>query len=168
MKKNIKITEQDIQNIVNDYWFIVEPIWDKGNIYRTYSIYENSIAKFSIHQKYLHATEWLISEVSNGGFDQLFYNSTGIVWKYAYKGFIEMNCYKTIEILDKVLTLYGKQPSEDREERWNEIENNPNWERCIDKLNSDFYSLEEYEEKAIEYIKSNAKDFMFEGEINID
>ncbi len=165
--KYVNITEKDIKNMADDYWFVVDPMWEKGDIYQTYDIYEKSLSEFTSFQKYLHAVVWLVAEVNNGGFDQLFFNSTGIVWNNACKGFEVMGIYEVVDILKKVEILYGKSPSFVRQERWNEMEHNTKWHQEIDELDSEFYALEDFDSKIVEYIKGNASQFLFEGEIEV-
>lgn len=124
MKKQIKITEIDIENITNDYWFVIESMWEKINTYKTYRFYEVTSSKFTLHQQYLHAIDWVNKEVRNGGFTQLFLNSTGLVWENACKGFNDMKFTEIVKILEKVEKLYGTNPSKNLDDREIEIENN--------------------------------------------
>jgi len=50
-------------------------------------------------QRYIFTIEWYIAEVNNGGHDQFYFNSTGIVWKNALKGFEEIKHTKAHNIL---------------------------------------------------------------------
>ena len=57
---------------------------------------------------------WYIAEVNNGGHDQFYFNSTGIVWKDALAGFGELGIDEAVEIIQEQLDAYqpnfGKGP----------------------------------------------------------
>lgn len=170
MKKHFKITETDIKNINDDYFFIIAPMWEKGNIYDSYDVLNKSLMDFSLSQKYFYAIEWLIAEVFNGGFYQFFDNSTGIVWEDARKGFEMMKFDKMLAIMDNVQKIYGKQPSKVREERWKEIEkfHDDEMAEALDGLDGDFYEIEdELYQNIVGYIKMHPADFIFDGEIDV-
>ncbi len=172
VKKYIKIEKKDLKSIKDDdYFLVIEPIWFSVNIYGNYKEYEESLKKFTLKQRYLHAIEWLIAEVDNGGFYQFFDNSTGIVWEDAYRGIKEIKCEKMLEVLDRVLELYGKSPSKIREERWDELEKfyDGEFSDKLDNLSSEFHKISEslIYEYMLKFIKDNASDFIFEGEVDI-
>jgi hypothetical protein len=69
-----------------DYWLLIEPIWDSIKIdgvelfLRTYRAVTPGLAL-------LYAAHFCQSEVCNGGFEQLFLNSTGVLAPEAVAGF---------------------------------------------------------------------------------
>lgn len=161
--KHITINRETIENLKDYFWKIVEPIFWTGNIYGTYAEYEKSLENFSTEQRYLFAMNWLDSEVNNGGFPQFFENSTGIVWEDAYKGYQAAGATEMVNLMDRLLAVYGKNPSFDREERWNEID-----EETMDKIDefsSEYYKLEEFYEQIVLWIKANPEKFYFEGDV---
>ncbi len=170
-KKYIKITEQDIDSIKGqNYYFVVEPLWSMANTEGTYLQYQQSIATFTLPQRCLYAVECLIAEVNNGGFEQLFFNSAGLVWQDAYAGFSKMGCVDMVKIMDEVVELYGKQPSLNRLERQSEIEKFANGEAAkqLNELDRTFYKLgADFYDNIVRYIKEHAKSFTFEGEIEV-
>lgn len=84
VQKHIVITKEMIENLNEDNYFdVIEPLWFSVDIYDSYEIYERTLQPFSREQRYVFAAEWLIAEVGNGGFEQFFDNSTGIVLKDA-------------------------------------------------------------------------------------
>src|SRR5689334_19584479 len=66
---------------------IIEPVWWTAHIYGTLAIYEASLKSFSHSQRIIFALQWYQAEVDNGGHDQFYFNSTGIVWPDALAGF---------------------------------------------------------------------------------
>lgn len=71
----------------DDTFAVIEPVWWKANIYDGPDAYEASLAPFTRYQRLLFAILWYQAEVNNGGHDQFYFNSTGIVWRDALAGF---------------------------------------------------------------------------------
>ncbi len=93
----------------------------------------------------LHAVVWMSSEVANGGYDQFFHNSTGVVAPEALDGLRLFGAQQDYDELAKVMAAFpGGGPSRDQEmrlkqkaERWgaNLIESefpSPKWPRSRD------------------------------------
>jgi len=105
------------------------------------------------------------SEVENGGHDQFFYNSTGIVWELALEGLRAMNCSHFVEILEQAAQRIGGHPSLDREQRWLEMDRH---NADFGDLDREFYDYDRLlEEKTADYIRANRRDFYFDGMIDI-
>ena len=163
--KHFVINNETIENLTDDFYEVVKPIYWAGNIYGTYEEYEKSLERFSAEQRYLLAMHWLSLEVNNGGFPQFFGNSTGIVWEDAYKGYKVSGATEMIDLMDRLLATYGKNPSFDREERWNEID-----EETLDKIDEfsfEYWKLEKFYEQIIRWIKANPEKFYFDGEVEV-
>lgn len=56
-------------------------------------------------------------EANNGGHDQVYFNSTGIVWKDALKGFEEIGHQQAYNILEQSAERIDGNPSLDRSKR---------------------------------------------------
>ncbi|WP_169784011.1 DMP19 family protein [Campylobacter curvus] len=169
VQKHIVITKKTIENLNEDNYFdVIEPLWFSVDIYDSYEIYERTLQPFSREQRYVFATEWLIAEVGNGGFEQFFDNSTGIVLKDALDGFRQLGCDDALSVIERVMECYGVFPSLDRKTRWAEMENisDEEWDK-IDALDSEFYELEIYP-KMLSYIKANADKFLFDGVVDTE
>jgi hypothetical protein len=106
-----------------------------------------------------------MSEVNNGGHDQFYDNSTGIVWKDAREGFIAIGAKEVAAIIDESSRRLGGAPSLDRGERQGQLERfNPQF----DDLDNKFFRLDKklnYERKLMEYIRANRKKFFFSGKV---
>jgi hypothetical protein len=147
----------------NDVQAIIEPVWFTGNIYGSYADYETSLAKFSRGQRLIFAMSWYAAEVNNGGHDQFYFNSTGIVWEDAQKGFIEIGVPQVANIITDSAKRMGGRPSFDRGERMRALEQR---KPKFDDLDHRFYNLNiDIDEKMLKYIRARPKDFVFEGEI---
>lgn len=144
---------------------IIEPVWWSVNIYDSLEQYNKDLARFSLPQRYVFAIQWYAAEVCNGGHDQFFYNSTGIVWKDALMGLKEIGAQKYVKILEAAVERMGGNPAFDREERWKQMDElQPDFE----DLDDDFYEDDNLAEIVMKYIKEHAQDFVFSGEVNVD
>lgn len=144
---------------------IIEPVWWSVNIYDGLESYEKSLKPFSKEQRYVIAIEWYLSEVNNGGHDQFYFNSTGIVWKDALEGLKEIGIDEAAVILEESIQRMGGDPSFSREVRQKQLEN---LEPDFEDLDTKFYDLEEkidIEKLMYKYILEHKSAFYFEGSI---
>lgn len=157
--KHVVIDDKVID--AGEYYAIIDPVWWTGEIHEGFKEYETSLSKFSKPQRLLFAIAWYEAEVNNGGHDQFFMNSTGIVWKDALEGFVAVGAVERANILKEAAKRMGGNPSLDRDERSDQMDKfSPDFE----DLDSKFYELkDEFEEKVNKYIKEHRKDFYFEG-----
>ncbi|MEP6847311.1 MAG: DMP19 family protein [Acidobacteriota bacterium] len=147
-----------------DSFTVIEPVWYSADIYDGEQAYENSLKKFSTEQRYLHAVIWHISEVDNGGHDQFYSNSTGIVWRDALAGYKALGLNEAAAILKKSADLMGGNPSLDRDERQKQLEEkHPDFE----ELDTQFFKIKQDDIEAAmkKYIKDHRKAFYFEGDV---
>jgi len=158
----------DVRVVINDSvidggdsYAVIDPVWWTANIYDGPEAYEQSLEPFSLPQRYVFAIHWYWAEVCNGGHDQFYFNSTGIVWEDALKGFEAIGLSEFSEILRKSADLLGGTVSKVRFER----------QKQLDRLKPDFSGLDEklfdmddsLDAALIDYIKKNRKDFYFDG-----
>ena len=146
-------------------WDIIDPVYWTGNIYDGPDEYEASLQPFTESQRLVLAAIWYISEVNNGGHDQFFYNSTGIVWADAVRAFSEIELPQFSEIAVESARRLGGDPSRDRSARLSQLEASA---ADFEDLDSRFYELQEQvniDDALIKYIKSNRGDFYFDGTV---
>jgi hypothetical protein len=145
------------QDIIAPLWWMVETGSEKR--------YEETLAAFSENQRYVFALEWYASEVFNGGHDQFFTNSTGIVWKDAIKGLKKIGLKEYYVILNSAIQKLGGDPAPDQAKRLTQMEEH----KANFNLNDDqFYALDEkmpLEKLVIDFVKKNRKDFYFKGRV---
>jgi hypothetical protein len=82
-----------------DYWEVIEPIWDQINIYDGADVFLNSYSTVKPPAGQLYAAHFAQSEICNGGFHQLFSNSTGVLSPEAVQGFRLIGMNKTASLL---------------------------------------------------------------------
>ena len=83
--EHLRIDDEFLNNN-NDPMAIIAPVWWAATIYDGEEKYNESLAPFSKEQRNVYTLLWYLAEVENGGHDQFYFNSTGIVWKDALIG----------------------------------------------------------------------------------
>jgi hypothetical protein len=144
---------------------IIEPVWWNANIYEGEQKYNESLSPFSREQRYVFAVIWYIDEVNNGGHDQFYSNSTGIVWKDALAGFREFGMDEAVAILQESAARMGGDPSLDRATRQQQL---ASFQPNFDDLDTRFYALQrrvDMDEAMRKYIRQHRQAFYFEGEV---
>lgn len=175
VSKHYEITKEDILAGKHEPQSLIDPLWWSVSIYDGKEQYEKELAPFNTSQRAVFAIQWYAAEVCNGGHDQFLYNSTGIVWEDALKGFEMIGADKCAEILRDVVNKCGGNIPFDRGERQellDRITTNPNDEDepldLFEENDSDFYDAEEELNTIImTYVQTHAEDFVFIGDIEV-
>ena len=169
-RKFINVTKEYIKNLApTDFCVeLIQPAWETVNIYGSYEEYEESLKAYTTEQRYLLAMHWLGAEVANGGFQQFLGNSTGIVWKDAYKGYQAIGSEKLAYLIKELIKIYGRDIPFDREERVNILESFSQEKlEEMDALTDLYYEIEESEwRKVTLWVKANSEKFLIQAEIN--
>lgn len=143
------IGDREIQG--DDYFAVIEPVFLLVSIYDGPQRYEEDLANFSTEQRL------------NGGHDQFYYNGTGIVWPDAVEAFRELGHLEVVAIINASVKRLGGNPSLDREERQQQMEQmKPNFE----DLDQELFRLEEradFDDKVLEFIRTHRESFLFSG-----
>ena len=147
----------------DDYFVIIEPVFLSVSIYDGPVRYEEDLARFSNEQRLILACHWYLSEVNNGGHDQFYYNSTGIVWKDTVKAFAAISAGEAVAIVEESIRRLGGDPSLDREERQEQVDQmNPQF----DDLDNELFRLQEkfdFDEAIMKFIRAQRQRFFFSG-----
>ena len=127
----------------DDYWQLIEPIWDQINIYDDPDIFFSSYktVKESIGQ--LYAAHFAQSEICNGGFRQLFGNSTGVLCPEAVQGFNLIGMPKTSSLLTSAMKSLGNPFPRERDKRQKAVESVS--KDLLHKLETEFFKQIEAE-----------------------
>jgi hypothetical protein len=146
-----------------DYFVIIEPVFLSVSIYDGPVRYEEDLARFSNEQRLMLACHWYLSEVNNGGHDQFYCNSTGIVWKDSVKAFAAISAGEAVAIVEESIRRLGGNPSSDREERQGQVNRmNPQF----DDIDNELFGLQEkfdFDEAIMEFIRAHRQRFFFSG-----
>jgi len=162
--KYIKIDDEFI-NQHDDPFEIIVPVWWTATIYDGEKKYNESLVPFSQEQRHIYAILWHLAEVENGGHDQFYFNSTGIVWKDALSGFKELGLDEVVDIIANSVSLMGGNPSSDRATRQTQLDK---YKPDFSDLDSRLYELDnKIYEGIYQYILKNRSAFYFEGEVQV-
>jgi hypothetical protein len=159
------IDDQIIEH--GDIYKIIDPLLYTVEIHETKEVYESTINSFTDKQKYVFAILWYKYEVDNGGHEQFFFNSTGIVWEDALNGFDKLGLKDNFDILKAAINIVGGSPSFDRAIRKQQL-------NCViqdfEDLDDRFYMINDeidIEQVLLKFIKENRVDFYFEGLVKV-
>jgi len=175
IRKKFNITKEDIISGKYDSNQILDPVWWSVSIYDGEEKYEADLAPFSPAQRMILALFWYDAEVCNGGHDQFFFNSTGIVWKDALAGFKLVGADECAEILENVVSKFGGDIPLDRKLRGELLEKlttDPEGEdEFIDLFEEDderYYEIGDSVYELIDdYINTHPEEFVFSGEVDV-
>jgi len=162
-KERVELRVDDAVLSGDDAFAIIEPVYWSANIYDSLQEYEASLQSFSRPQRLLNALHWYIAEVNNGGHDQFYANSTGIVWPDALAAFEAIGVPDGAEIIRESTERLGGPPSREREERNRQLEQ---LEADFEDLDNRFYALQEQvnlDAKMLEYARRQSTEFHFAG-----
>jgi len=147
-------------------WEVIEPLWWSVSVYDGPQQYEKDLQRFTTEQRHLFACICYIGEVNNGGHDQFYANSIGIVWRDALAGFRAFGEDDAADILAESAQRLGGSPSLDRTERL----------RLQLYLRLDFRDLDErfyrlqgmrrLQDSLARCMRSNAKAFVMSGAVD--
>ena len=99
MAEQIRFDISDREIDGDEYFAVIEPVFWSVSIYDGPDQYERDLARFSNEQRLGLAYHWYLSEVNNGGHDQFYYNSTGIVWPDALSAFVAIGAEDVAAII---------------------------------------------------------------------
>lgn len=159
-----KIDKDFIQ--ANDPYAIIEPVWWSVSTDVSPEKYKAEMARFTREQQLVFACHWYIAEVNNGGHDQFYYNSTGIVWRDALEGFTAIGQAAVAKLISESAKRMGGSPSLDRNAR----------NETLDRLKPDFADLDkefyriqevsDIEASLLAYIRRQPEKFVYTGTVN--
>jgi hypothetical protein len=164
-KENVVINDRYIE--LNNPWEIIAPVVQNVSIYDGLEKYLSDLTKFSKEQKYVFAITWYQSEVENGGHDQFFFNSTGIVYQDVLEGLNEIGAVDYYSIAKEAGVRMGVGLGQDLGTRRDFLETT---KPDFDDLDTRFYALDKKNplEKILkEYILDNKAEFYFKGVIEV-
>lgn len=144
----------------DDLMGVLDPLWWIVSFYETPEIYEDSIAGFSRPQRLAYAMTWFDLETKNGGLDQFFSNSTGMVWADALAGFEEAGIVEAAAVLEESVRRLGRNPPFDRDERCDLLdEAMPDFS----DLDDAYFRIEDIDLRILHFVRRHAAAFRFKG-----
>lgn len=143
---------------------IIDPVWWSADFYESVDVLEDSLAPFSWAQRLVWAVLWTDAEVCNGGLDQFFSNSTGMIWPEAVEGFAAIGREDLSNILREAVACFPSPPARDRKLRQKALEGLN--EGALDDLTNRYYDAEgNFYDDLLTYIRSQPEAFYFDGHV---
>ena len=102
---------------IDAYYEWIDPLFRKILLHKTYEEYPELIADLPRQELAIFAAHCCDAEIGNGGFDQLFYNPTGILVPESFEGYIAVGKPELEAIVRKAAKLLGEPYPRGREER---------------------------------------------------
>lgn len=99
------------------HWTLVEPYLDEVSIYDGEKVFLDAFLKLPTASQNLLAAWWAQSEIRNGGFDQFFGNSTGVLAPEAAAGFRAIGMPLAAEAMEMAIAWFGDEYPRDRDIR---------------------------------------------------
>ena len=164
--KHFDFSEEDIAEGKYDAWDLIQPLWYNVSIYDGLDVYNRDLKPFTDAQRKMLALFWYDSEVCNGGHDQFFSNSTGIVWKDAYEAMRLIGANKYADNFQKAINMFGGEVPFDRDER-NDVLDKLYEDENFDDFNEIdrfYYNEDNINQLMNDYVKSHALEFVVKGD----
>ena len=123
------------------YWSLVEPIWETVSIYDGADAFLEQYSASSEKSRILFAAHWCQSEINNGGFEQFFSNSTGVLAPEGVQAFRTIGMPQTAALIEQAMAVFGPAYLRDRDEREDALE--AIWEAAGDDEAEPFGNLDD-------------------------
>jgi hypothetical protein len=106
-----------VTNQPEGYWRLIDPVWDSIDIYSGADVFLKTYGTADRRAAMLFSAHFAQSEICNGGFKQLFRNSTGVLAPEAVLGFQTIGMEETAQIVIAAMKLLGERYLRERDER---------------------------------------------------
>jgi hypothetical protein len=130
------------------YWSLVDPIWEKVSIYDGPDVFLEQYNASPEASRILFAAHWCQSEINNGGFEQFFSNSTGVLAPEGVQAFRTIGMPQTADLIEEAMAAFGPSYPRERGEREEALE--AIWDAAGDSDAGPFGNLDETFFKLIE------------------
>lgn len=164
--KHFEFKESDIASGKYSGWDLIQPLWYNVSIYDGIDVYNQDLRGFTEAQRRVLALYWYDSEVCNGGHDQFFSNSTGIVWKDALDGMKMIGDFEDAENLQNAVDLFGGEIPFDRDKRnelLDKLYENDDFDD-FDEIDAYYYGGDRFEELISKYVRKHPSEFIINGD----
>jgi len=129
---------------INDYWDVVGALWDVIEIYEGPEVFQQTYNSVPRQAGLMFAAHFCQHEVCTGGFEQFFWNPTGVLALAAVEGFREIGLVRLSGVVQQAMDLLGSPYPCNRGERKVRLSLVP--KGAFDALDETSYSLIKLEE----------------------
>ena len=133
---------------MRNYWDIVGALWNVIDIYEGPEVFRQTYSSVPRESGLMFAAHFCQSEVCSGGFEQFFWNPTGVLAPEAVEGFREIGLPQLAALIESAMELLGPPYPRDRNERKSRLSQVP--EGTSDALDETFFALIKSEERGFE------------------
>jgi hypothetical protein len=126
------------------YWSILTPFADALSISAKSETLLREMAMIPQIPRNLFAANWCVAEVCNGGFEQFFFNSTGVLGPEAADAFEAIGLPLLSKAVLTAMSFFGDAYPRDRierQDRLQEIQRRSDRENIFDSIDKEFYAL---------------------------
>jgi Domain of unknown function (DUF4375) len=124
---------------MRDYWDVVGALWDVIDIYEGAAIFRKTYNSVPRETGLVFAAHYCQSEVCSGGFEQLFWDPTGVLAPEAVEGFREIGLSQVASVIESAMNVLGPPYPRERDERKSRLSEVP--EGAFDTLDETFFAL---------------------------
>ncbi len=146
---------------------ILDPIWWHTNMYGSRAEYVASQAGFTNAQRLIYAVFWYFDETGNGGHDQFFFNSTGVLWPEALAGLEALSLQDGANILRGATRRLGGGAALERVQRQAQLDQMDTGFDDLDEQLAAFAVRGNVDTVMLDYARANPSAFAFSGTIRI-
>ena len=153
-----KYTYEDVVAGTIETYQLLEPMYDLIDLSDNLT-YECTAKQFSRPMRLIFAVDSYMAEVYNGGHDQFFFNSTGVVWRDALEGLEAIGAQAAASILKRAIGRIDCEIPDDADERRKMMDDLE--DGIFEEDDQAFYDMSEnIEELEKIYIQQNANAFI--------
>lgn len=105
-----------------DYIELMEDALTRVNFFDGPAIFLDTFAQLPERVRHLFAVYWCDSEIGNGGFNQFFFNSAGVLAPEALQGFRELGLERQARLLERAMGIMSTSYPRDRAIRCEALE----------------------------------------------
>ncbi len=170
IEKHIVIDDEFIDNCLAKYdpYCVVEHLLHDIDT-EDEELYYRGLNRLTVEQAYLFTIYLYDMEMNNGGWEQFYTNTTGIVWEEVLRGLREIGATEHYELMRESVRIMGGNPSKDQMKRISQFEQmearDPNYS-IFDDLGEEFDKIRATGAlgyAALDYIDRNREKFYFDG-----
>jgi hypothetical protein len=91
-------------------WAVIEPAYNAVSFYDGPEAFAVAMRALTPGQRALLALHWCVAEVSNGGFDQFFFNPTALLAPDAVEGFRRIGVPEAADLVTRAREIFADRP----------------------------------------------------------